>query len=129
MRKAKANEKEPKPEQGNQQTPPEQSQPALSAPAIPQLYATADSGEMTPLTALDFESDEWIGSIYSDPHRLSLSVKEQCFHNLDGKGRAVGVNDERVFKYLTHTQHIVVCDGIPHIYRDGYYQMDFRGRK
>ena len=94
-----------------------------------QLYATNDAGEMTPLTALGFESDEWVGAIYSDPHTLPLSVKEACFHNLDGKGRAVGVNDERVFKYLTHTQHIVVCDGIPHIYRDGYYQMDFRGTK
>ena len=122
MRKAKENDKEKKPDQT---MPPEQSK----QPAQPQFYATSDSGETVPLTALDFESDEWIGSIYSDPYRLPLSVKEWCFHNLDGKGRAVGVNDERVFKYLTHTQHIVVCDGIPHIYRDGYYQMDFRGTK
>ena len=93
------------------------------------LYAYSDDGVRTPLTAFDFESDEWVGAIYSDPRRLPLSVKEQCFHELDAKGRAIGVVDNRIYKYLIHTQHIVVCDRIPYIYRDGYFQMDFDGTK
>ena len=106
--------------------------PTNTAEVIPiqsgyQLYATNDAGEMTPLTALDFESDEWVGAIYSDPDRLPLSVKEACFHNLDGKGRATGVNDERIYQYLIHTQHIFVCGGVPYVYKDGYYQMDPKG--
>ena len=112
MGKAKENDKNKTPE--NTQT---------------QFYATSDSGQETPLAALDFDSDEWIGAIYSDPRRLPLSVKEQCFHELDNKGRAIAIVDDRIFQYLIHTQHIVICDRIPYIYRDGYYQMDFDGTK
>lgn len=79
------------------------------------------------LTPDDFESDEWIGKIYDDPHRLPLSVKEICFHALDARGRPTGVIDNRVYEYLTHTQHIFVCGGIPYVYMDGYYHMDLNG--
>lgn len=75
-----------------------------------------------------FEDDEWIGKIGKDPSSLPISVKEVCFHNLDGRGRkAVSVNDKRIFDYLTHTRHIFSCDGVPYIYMDGYYHMDLRG--
>ena len=92
-----------------------------------QLYATSDSGKETPLTALDFESDEWVGSIYSDPNRLPLSVKDECFHAHDGKGHPVGVIDNRIFTYLTHTQHIFVCGGKPYVYEGGVYKLDQNG--
>lgn len=92
-----------------------------------QLYATNDAGEMTPLTALDFESDEWVGAIYSDPDRLPLSVKDECFHSHDGKGHPTGVIDNRIFTYLTHTQHIFVCGGKPYVYQDGVYKVDMTG--
>lgn len=93
------------------------------------LLATSDDGTTTPLLSLDFTSDEWIGAIYSDPRRLPLSVKDVCFHSHDGKGNPTGVVDDRIFQYLIHTKHIVVCDRIPYIYRDGYFQMDFEGTK
>jgi P4 family phage/plasmid primase-like protien len=78
---------------------------------------------------LDFDDDKWTGAIYSDPNKLSLSVKEWCFHEVNMKHVATGVVDDRIFEYLIHTQNIVVCDRIPYIYRDGYYQMDFEGTK
>jgi len=79
------------------------------------------------LTPDDFESDEWIGKIYDDPRRLPLSVKEICFHALDARGRPTGVIDNRIYEYLTHTQHIFVCGLIPYVYVDGYYHMDLNG--
>lgn len=92
-----------------------------------QPYATSDSGETTPLTALDFESDEWVGSIYSDPNRLPLSVKDECFHAHDAKGHPTGVIDNRIYTYLTHTQHIFVCGGKPYVYDGGVYKIDNNG--
>ena len=75
----------------------------------------------------DFISDEWIGKIYTDPKRLSLYTKTVCFHNLNGKGDPVSVNDLRVYRYLTHTQHIFVCENMPYVYRGGYYHEDPQG--
>ena len=75
----------------------------------------------------DFISDEWIGKIYTDPKKLSLSVKKVCFHNVDHRGNATGVNDKRIYTYITHTQHIVICGGIAYIYRHGYYNEDLDG--
>ena len=92
-----------------------------------QFVAISDSGESTPLMALDFESDEWVGAIYSDPKRLSLSVKAQCFHKCNAKGEPVSVNDARIYKYIIHTQHIIICGGIAYIYRNGYYNEDLDG--
>lgn len=75
-----------------------------------------------------FDDDEWIAKIGNDPSLLPISVKEVCFHNLDGRGRkAVSVNDKRIFDYLIHTRHIFSCDGVPYIYMGGYYHMDLRG--
>lgn len=75
----------------------------------------------------DFIGDEWIGKIYDDPRKLTLTEKTYCFHNLDGKGNPVSVNDARVYKYITHTQHIFVCGGVPYIYEGGYYHIDLKG--
>lgn len=75
-----------------------------------------------------FDDDDWIAKIGNDPSLLPISVKEVCFHNLDGRGRkAVSVNDKRIFDYLIHTRHIFSCDGVPYIYMGGYYHMDLRG--
>jgi len=127
------NEKIKEPEQaapGNGKVKePKQATPDPFAGLPEGLIATSDSGENTPLTALDFESDEWTGAIYSDPRRLPLTVKAMCFHQVNKNGEAVSVIDERIYKYLVHTQHIVICDRVPYIYRDGYYQMDFDGTK
>ena len=125
------NEKIKEPEQaapGNGKVKePKQATPDPFAGLPEGLIATSDSGENTPLTALDFESDEWTGAIYSDPDRLPLTVKAWCFHTVDSKGRATNVIDNRVYEYLIHTQHIFVCGGIPYIYRDGVYNMDPKG--
>lgn len=75
----------------------------------------------------DFIDDTWIGKIYDDPKKLTLTEKTYCFHNLDGKGNPVSVNDARVYKYLTHTQHIFICGKVPYIYMGGYYHMDLEG--
>ena len=32
-----------------------------------------------------FDDDEWISKIGNDPSLLPISVKEVCFHNLDGR--------------------------------------------
>lgn len=73
---------------------------------------------------LDFETDEWLDMIYQDPKRLPISTKAQCFHNCDAKGKPVSVNDKRIYKYLTHTQHIITCGNLAYIYKNGYYQED-----
>ena len=86
-----------------------------------------DKGETHALSAEDFETDIWPEYIYSDPKRLPLSVKKVCFHNLDGKGNPSSVNDARIFKYITHTQHLFVCDSVIYIYSGGYYHQDLRG--
>lgn len=99
-------------------------QVAAVTQAIP---VVSDSGADGFLTPDDFIGDEWVGKIYSAPKRLPLTVKTYCFHNLDGKGHPTGVNDQRVYTYLTHTQHIFVCGGIPYIYRNGCYHADQRG--
>jgi P4 family phage/plasmid primase-like protien len=75
----------------------------------------------------DFLTDEWIDNLYTDPRRLTLYEKDMCFHNHDAKGKPTGVIDERIYKYLTHTQHIFVCGRIPYIYQGGYYHMDLNG--
>ena len=75
----------------------------------------------------DFIDDTWIGKIYDDPKKLTLTEKTYCFHNLDGRGNPVSVNDARVYKYLTHTQHIFICGKVPYIYMGGYYHMDLEG--
>lgn len=74
-----------------------------------------------------FDDDTWVGMIYDDPRRLPLSVKDICFHSHDAKGRPTGVIDQRIYVYLTHTQHIFICGGVPYIYTDGVYRMDLRG--
>ena len=93
----------------------------------PRIRTDSDDGTETYLTPDDFLTDEWIEQIYSDPKRLSISTKTICFHNLDAKGNPVGINDMRIFTYIKHTQHIFVCGGVPYIYRNGFYEMDFRG--
>lgn len=114
-----ANKKE---NQSEQPTPKEK-----SAPIKPSVQAVSDNGEISYLTEDSYDDEEWIGKIYADPRQLDLSVKAMCFHNLDGKGKPVGVNDDRIYKYLIHTQHVFVCGGIPYIYMGGYYHMDLRG--
>lgn len=79
------------------------------------------------LTDADFETGQWTGKLYKDPKRLTITEKEICFHNLDKNGRPTSVVDARVFEYLIHTQHIIVCGGVPYIYRGGCYRMDLRG--
>jgi P4 family phage/plasmid primase-like protien len=79
------------------------------------------------LDAADFDDDQWVGMIYGNPRKLPLSIKQKCFHSEDGKGKPSGVIDNRIFVYLTHTNHIFTCGGITYIYRDGYYKMDLRG--
>ena len=101
----------------------ESEQPTISPAGTPQLtgqYAGMFSPE-------DFIDDTWIGKIYGDPRKLTLTEKTYCFHNLDGKGNPVSVNDARIYKYLTHTQHIFVCGGVPYIYEGGYYHIDLKG--
>lgn len=89
--------------------------------------ADAEMEMLTGITPEDLESDTWPEKIYQEPSKLPLSVKDICFHSHDAKGNPTGVVDNRVFIYLTHTNHIFVCGGIPYIYRDGYYQADYRG--
>ena len=89
--------------------------------------AYSDSGNFTPFSEFDFDDDKWTGSIYSDPDKLPLSVKDVCFHSHDGKGHPTGVIDNRIFVYITHTQNIVVIGSVPYIYKDGYYQQDVKG--
>jgi P4 family phage/plasmid primase-like protien len=84
-----------------------------------QLYNELSNGS--------FDDNEWIGRISKNPNEIPLSIKEICFHNLDARGKPTGVNDDRIFNYLIHTQHIFVCGGVPYIYRNGYYHMDLRG--
>ena len=79
------------------------------------------------LTPDDFLSDSWIGKIYDDPRRLPISVKDECFHSHDGKGKPTGIVDNRIYKYITHTQHIFVCGKVPYVYQDGYYHIDLDG--
>lgn len=79
------------------------------------------------LTPDDFQSDAWIGKIYDDPRRLPLSVKEECFHAHNAKGYPTGVVDNRIFQYITHTQHIFVCGKVPYVYKDGVYHIDLDG--
>lgn len=79
------------------------------------------------LTFEDIDSGEWIGKLYKDPRQLTYTEKLFCFHSLDAKGNPTGVVDVRVYNYLTHTQHIFVCGGIPYVYTTGYYEMDQRG--
>lgn len=81
----------------------------------------------TDLSPDDFLTDEWPEKIGKDPKCLSIYEKTMCFHNLNAKGEATGVNDSRIYTYLTHTNHIFVCGGVPYIYRGGYYHMDLRG--
>ena len=89
--------------------------------------AYSDSGKFTPFSEFDFDDDKWTGSIYSDPDKLPLSVKDICFHSHDSKGHPSGVIDNRIFVYITHTQNIVVIGSVPYIYKDGYYQQDVKG--
>ena len=98
-----------------------------SPPKRMAIEVMSDAGEVSYLTPDSFDSDEWIGSIYTDPRRLDLTVKLLCFHNLDAKGNPTGVSDERIYRYLIHTQHVFACGGILYIYLGGYYRMDLRG--
>lgn len=91
------------------------------------IEAVSDSGNVSYLTPEDYISDEWIGKIYTDPRRLSLSVKTMCFHNTDAKGNPTGVIDNRIYEYLIHTQHIFVVGKVPYIYSGGCYRPDFDG--
>ena len=79
------------------------------------------------VTTVGFDDDQWVGKIYGEPSKLPLSVKDICFHHHDAKGNPTGVIDHRIFQYITHTQHIFVCGGVPYIYEGGYYHADFRG--
>ena len=76
------------------------------------------------LTPEDFISNEWLDKVYGDPKTLPLSVKIECFHSVDSKGRPTGVVDARIYKYLTHTQNIFVVGETPYIYVGGYYHAD-----
>lgn len=102
----------------------ESEQPATPA-GSPQANLTGQYAGM--FSPEDFIDDTWIGKIYDDPKKLTLTEKTYCFHNLDGKGHPVSVNDARIYKYLTHTQHIIVCGKVPYIYMGGYYHMDLEG--
>ena len=83
------------------------------------------------LEAADFDNPDskWVELIGSIPQKLPISVKEICFHERNSKGYATSVIDKRIYTYITKTQHIFVCGGIPYIYNDGFYHMDLRGTR
>ena len=72
----------------------------------------------------DIDTDEWVGKLYKDPKHLSLMEKTVCFHNLNAKGEPISVCDARIYKYLTHTQHIITVGKLAYIYQNGYYAED-----
>ncbi len=76
------------------------------------------------LTADDFLTDTWPEKINIEPKDMDLSMKTFLFHNLNAKGEPTGVNDYRIYTYLTHTQHIITCGKVVYLYKNGYYQED-----
>lgn len=90
----------------------------------PSFSALFDGADLSPE---DFETDEWIGKIYTNPKKLGILTKTVCFHNLNAKGEPVSVNDARIYKYIVHTQHIFVLGDVPYVYEHGYYIEDHRG--
>lgn len=68
-------------------------------------------------------SDEMISPIQDDAEEPDLSQ----FHLYNDKGKANGVFDYEIHKYLKETQHIFILGKIPYIYQDGAYLADLSG--
>lgn len=57
----------------------------------------------------------------------SVKSDKARFHLFNDKGRATGVFDYEIHKYLKETQHILILGKIPYIYKDGAYKADLSG--